>query len=321
MEEEDPSIAEQTGDKEKKNDLTQLRTNARLERNIKNMNSAAAYYREILKAEPDDWEALFYSVFCSVYESAYTVRAFLIPQNAKKIADCAFNSMRQAKKKLFSQMEKLTELGDVATLTCELASNYFVASMNAYKVSNKDRAADNTKTYQVNSIIQMLFALGDAIEKNFGDDYEICKNICCPCWKIAFDCYENCNMGVPSNLYDYYLRILKYDPSFRCMKPLVGSNCKNQSSDGCYVATCVYGSYDCPQVWTLRRFRDNTLGQNIFGRAFIRTYYAISPTVVKWFGKTDWFKKMWRSTLDKLVHRLNDNGVQDTPYRDRDWRN
>ena len=93
------------------------------------------------------------------------------------------------------------------------------------------------------------------------------------------------------------------------------------NSDGCYVATCVYGSYDCSQVWTLRRFRDNTLGQNVFGRAFIRTYYAISPTIVKWFGKTDWFKKMWRGTLDNMVRRLNDNGVQDTPYRDRDWRN
>src|SRR5699024_12626084 len=25
-----------------------------------------------------------------------------------------------------------------------------------------------------------------------------------------------------------------------------------QSSGGCYVATAVYGSYDCPEVWTLR---------------------------------------------------------------------
>ena len=25
---------------------------------------------------------------------------------------------------------------------------------------------------------------------------------------------------------------------------------------GCYIATCVYGSYDCPQVWILRRYRD-----------------------------------------------------------------
>ena len=30
----------------------------------------------------------------------------------------------------------------------------------------------------------------------------------------------------------------------------------NPSSGPCYVATAVYGSYDCPEVWTLRRFRD-----------------------------------------------------------------
>ena len=45
----------------------------------------------------------------------------------------------------------------------------------------------------------------------------------------------------------------------------------SSSSDccgGCYVATCVYGSYDCPQVWTLRRFRDDTLGSTWYGRAF-----------------------------------------------------
>ena len=31
------------------------------------------------------------------------------------------------------------------------------------------------------------------------------------------------------------------------------------NSGGCYVATAVYGSYDCPEVWTLRRYRDYTL--------------------------------------------------------------
>lgn len=93
----------------------------------------------------------------------------------------------------------------------------------------------------------------------------------------------------------------------------------NSDSQGCYVATCVYGSYDCPQVWTLRRFRDNTLAETTLGRAFIHTYYAISPTIVKWFGKTQWFKKMWHGVLDRMVQRLNDNGVEDTPYNDRDW--
>ena len=88
---------------------------------------------------------------------------------------------------------------------------------------------------------------------------------------------------------------------------------------GCYVATAVYGSYDCPQVWTLRRFRDYALAETWYGRTFIRTYYAISPTLVKWFGNTEWFKNMWKPTLDRMVKRLNVEGVENTPYNDREW--
>lgn len=90
-------------------------------------------------------------------------------------------------------------------------------------------------------------------------------------------------------------------------------------TDGCYVATAVYGSYDCPQVWTLRRFRDDTLAETWHGRAFIRTYYAISPTLVKWFGHTEWFKKMWKGKLDRMVANLNADGVENTPYEDKIW--
>lgn len=93
----------------------------------------------------------------------------------------------------------------------------------------------------------------------------------------------------------------------------------NQPSGGCYVATCVYGSYDCPEVWTLRRYRDDTLGSTWYGRLFIRTYYAISPTLVKWFGHTNWFKKLWRGKLDRMVKKLQSNGVENTPYQDKDW--
>lgn len=97
------------------------------------------------------------------------------------------------------------------------------------------------------------------------------------------------------------------------------TNHSSNTSGGCYVATAVYGSYDCPQVWTLRRFRDNTLAETWYGRAFIRTYYAISPTLVKWFGHIEWLKKMWKSTLDRMVAKLNAEGVEDTPYEDKDW--
>ena len=93
----------------------------------------------------------------------------------------------------------------------------------------------------------------------------------------------------------------------------------HDDSAGCYVATCVYGSYDCPQVWALRRFRDNTLAKTLWGRAFIRTYYAVSPTVVRLFGKTRWFRALWRKPLDRLVGKLTANGVESTPYEDRKW--
>lgn len=88
---------------------------------------------------------------------------------------------------------------------------------------------------------------------------------------------------------------------------------------GCYVATAVYGSYDCPEVWTLRRYRDNTLAKTWYGRSFIHTYYAISPTLVRWFGHTDWFRKMWKHRLDKMVGDLRSKGVEDTPYQDKKW--
>ena len=87
-------------------------------------------------------------------------------------------------------------------------------------------------------------------------------------------------------------------------------------SGGCYVATAVYGSYDCPQVWTLRRFRDYKLATSWYGRLFIRAYYAVSPTVVKLFGKTEWFNRFWKARLDKMVAALQEQGYEDIPYND-----
>ena len=89
-----------------------------------------------------------------------------------------------------------------------------------------------------------------------------------------------------------------------------------KKKDGCYVATCVYGSYDCPQVWTLRRYRDQKLALTVMGRAFIRCYYAVSPTVVKLFGKTKLFRNFWRKKLDRMVRRLNDEGFCADRYQD-----
>lgn len=88
------------------------------------------------------------------------------------------------------------------------------------------------------------------------------------------------------------------------------------SSQGCYIATCVYGSYDCPQVWTLRRFRDNVLAEKWYGRAFISGYYKISPALVRVFGSNTGFRRFWTRRLNKIVALLNNKGLDSTPYVD-----
>jgi len=95
-----------------------------------------------------------------------------------------------------------------------------------------------------------------------------------------------------------------------CMKA------RKKDGGGCYVATAVYGSYDCPQVWTLRRYRDFSLAKTWYGRAFIRIYYAISPVLVKWFGYRKWFVNFWKGKLDKMVIKLQAKGFESTPYED-----
>lgn len=103
------------------------------------------------------------------------------------------------------------------------------------------------------------------------------------------------------------------------IKKAKSNEMSNNQSAGCYVATAVYGSYDCPEVWTLRRYRDNQLAKTWYGRLFIHTYYSISPILVKWFGNTQWFKNMWKPRLDKMVDKLQKEGVENTPYQDRNW--
>lgn len=106
----------------------------------------------------------------------------------------------------------------------------------------------------------------------------------------------------------------------RCLYKFEPEMRSKSKSSGCYIATAVYGSYDCPQVWTLRRWRDHVLSKSWYGRIFIICYYAISPHLVRLFGKANWFHSFWKRRLDEMVHRLNSNGLEDTPYQDVQWR-
>lgn len=97
-----------------------------------------------------------------------------------------------------------------------------------------------------------------------------------------------------------------------------GRSGRYYTTKGCYIATCVYGSYDCPEVWVLRRFRDNNLEQTLIGRIFVRIYYAVSPCLVRAFGNCQWFKRGWKGFLDKMVDYLMRHGVSSAKYSDID---
>ena len=126
---------------------------------------------------------------------------------------------------------------------------------------------------------------------------------------------EGCDPYVDEMAIPWYVGEFVNKPP-RCKIPTNKKKKPESKKKGCYVATCVYGSYDCPEVWTLRRYRDETLSASCLGRAFIKVYYAISPTLVKWFGNTSLFQKICRGRLDKMVASLQEKGVESTPYED-----
>lgn len=110
--------------------------------------------------------------------------------------------------------------------------------------------------------------------------------------------------------------------SFEGNKPSFGENVfvNTPYESGCYIATCVYGSYNCTEVYVLRRFRDKSLTKNSIGRLGISAYYKISPCIVKTFGNNLIFSNLSRKALDSLVTLLVKKGYSSEPYTDKIWK-
>lgn len=118
-------------------------------------------------------------------------------------------------------------------------------------------------------------------------------------------------------VFDQQLQSKQYTSSNSSTSGSSSNGSSGGKSGGCYVATAVYGSYDCPQVWVLRRFRDNSLARSVSGRLFIKLYYAISPKLVEAFGSTKPFNLFFRKKLDAFVDKLKKKGYDDSPYKDK----
>lgn len=275
-----------------------------------NSEFAQKYYGEIIIKDPSSWEANFYLT----YYQSMNCKIGEIGMASIRISNCEESVFNLIKDNITDSNEQRKAVDEVAARLISISDMLFNGYKKHYDGIGKAIRGNYTQEYVNNcgAARDIVYNGGNLIIKIFGDDY---GNIAAACWKLGVEqhnimCFTTPTaQGINANIIkEYTSKISKYDSSYQA-----------SYTPACYVATCVYGSYDCPQVWTLRRYRDNVLGSTWYGRLFIRTYYAISPTLVKWFGKTNWFKKLWKGKLDRIVSKLKSNGVEDTPYEDKQW--
>lgn len=74
---------------------------------------------------------------------------------------------------------------------------------------------------------------------------------------------------------------------------------------GCYIATAVYGSYNSPEVHTLRSFRDNYLEKRIWGQYFVKFYYKYSPHFADRISPSSNSSRVIRVLLNKFVNKIS----------------
>ncbi len=318
--------------------IANLYDRARKSLQVNDLEHAAEYYKQILDENPNDWEAYFYS-YLGEFTSFTNAQAGSVADKLGNTIPVAYDmalincSEDEAKERIKTISQKTSDkLVLIASTGANLLRKYEGGNILTPTGKVNSNMYSNIRPTAVNTIVSCVLAY-NPIEKKLEDiiseNSESYKKVCNECLlNIRRARYQIANMQFEPSLgvKEYVIKaelIKKYaekihqlDPSFKV--PSIES--KTNSNDGCYVATAVYGSYDCPQVWTLRRFRDNTLSKTHHGRAFIHIYYAISPTLVKWFGNTAWFKGFWKPKLDHMVKELNNKGVKDTPYNDRHWR-
>ncbi len=302
-----------------------LFTLARRAKANNNAEDAGKYYDLIRQELPHNWEANFYAV----YYKAYNCKIADIASAAKSVANCIHTTFTLIQDSSLNDDDRISAVSDVCDHSYAISDMLYSAANSYY-----NSIAESIRT-------QYLHEQGQNTDAASEIKTVICDELCSvfESDKAVFTTvgfkYIKARIKEIYHPYSYIRAIRKYEPDFidrdaakkEAQYKQLSNDINNllkdieetekqieRSSSGCYIATAVYGSYDCPEVWTLRRYRDNTLASSWYGRSFIRFYYALSPTLVKWFGKTKWFKSIWKPSLDHIVKKLNSRGVLDTPY-------
>ena len=303
-------------------ELKNLYEIARRAKDSDNSENAAKYYDMILVKDPSSWEANFYVIYykamsCTIGQISNA--GFSVTNSLPSVVDLVDKNVPEEERE-YVLKEIQARCSIIAHMLSGAAERTYLDTDYEYR---NDYIGDFSD--RVLAATMVIHSFGDILENKYQGKY---GSMSSESWKDSIEVFQTYTKqlqsgidvsGIQKIIDEYGDKIKKYDSSY--ITPSIAKKTNSSSSDtspssGCYVATAVYGSYDCPEVWTLRRFRDNTLAETWYGKSFIKMYYAISPTLVRWFGNTTWFKTLWRKPLDKLVNALNRKGVENTPYHD-----
>lgn len=287
-------------------ELANLYEIARRARDTNNSENALKYYDQILVKDSNSWEAQFYVI----YFRAMNSKIAEIGTVGSNMAD-SINSILDMVRNNVEFEEQYGVIQEIYVKTSELSNMLYSAAQSWYNELDIEIRSDFQNDYlnYVYPTAIIMYNLGDGLI-GFGDNY---TDLAIQSWKQGIDINNNYVHLLPNKdvhkatMEQYSNKIKAYQPEYEQPK----------TKDGCYVATSIYGSYDCPEVWTLRRYRDNKLKHSGLGKIFIKCYYATSPTIVKLFGNTKLFNSIFKPILDRFVNKLQDEGIESTFYLDK----
>ena len=296
------------------NNLYKLARRAFREQDYK---GAQKYYEQILLEQPDKWEPVFYSAYCKARDSEVED----IESNVQLLINKLDSIIILLKQDNKTDTEK--EIAKIAFLITDLVFHLQTKLLLSHEIHDDPQKdyykEDREDVDRHESLIELLDALvirlapyteneSIVLFKYRAKEQAVSMMISIVSYsgRVLADSEDK---RLRRRIKKEQLEIAAHDPNYKIEKV--------PSKGACYVATAVYGSYDCPQVWVLRRFRDEVLQPTCCGRLFVKTYYAVSPTLLKHFGNNTIFKTFCITVLDLFIKHLKIKGFSDKPYDDK----
>ena len=276
------------------------------------------YYEQILLEQPDKWEPVFYAAYCKAYDCDVKDIENNI-QILKNKLNTTFTFLRAD-----NNVNQEREIANIAALINELVFDLDTKMVLSYDLSddpNKDYYQEEREDVDRHeSMLELLDFLINQLapytenESIVYNKFRAKKQAVSIMFSLV--AYKSRALAdsedrrFRNRIEKEQLEIAAYDHSYKIEK--------TPSKGACFIATAVYGSYDCPQVWVLRRFRDEVLMPMMCGKVFVKTYYALSPKLLRLVGDTKLFQNICVRILDKFVYYLKGRGFSDKPYKDED---